>query len=221
MKTSVGLAAGVALLLALPALADPGPPQESEGKALQRAARNFARLRGYAVTAHVEGGMAQGPEHRLTSHTVNTTYTALVRGAVCKVEAPRAAFRTRQGQDGTIQEGARWAAMLATDDGRLMERLFVRPEALLAECLRLKKAARWVPPAAGADPSPAPPADLFMDADDADDEGGGTQTRDEDQDDDGHESQAPGSNHLRIEGPPALALQHFLRIQNSGCFSEG
>lgn len=222
MKTSLRLAAGVAAaLLALPALAGP-PAQESEGKALQRVARSFGKLRSYAVTAQVEGGMAQGPDHRLSTYTVNTTYTALVHGPVCKVESPKPAFRARLGQGGAIQDGVRWMSMLATEDGRLMERLFPRPEAVLAECVRLKKAARWVQPAGQADTS-APPADApTVDAEDVDEGGAdGTTTRDQDDDDDGLESQAPASHHIRIEGPPTVALEHFIRIQNSGCFSEG
>lgn len=224
MKTSVRLAAaGVALLLTVPALADPGPVQESEGKAIQRVVRSFSKLRGYAVTAQVEGGMAQGPDHRLTSYTVNTTYTALVHGAVCKVESPKPAFRPRLGQAGAIQDGTRWMAMLATEDGRLMERLFPRPEAVLAECVRLKKVARWVQPTGQADTTSPPPSEgSALDADDDEEDGAaGTQTRDDDQDDEGLESQAPPSHHIRIEGPPTVALEHFIRIQNSGCFSEG
>lgn len=221
MKITMRLAAGVAAaLLAVPALAGP-PGQEPEGKAIQRVARSFAKLRGYAVTVQVEGGMAQGPDHRLTSHTVNTTYTALVHGQVCKVESPTPAFRPRMGQGGAIQDGVRWMSMLATEDGRLMERLFPRAEAVLAECVRLKKAARWVQPAGQGDTSSPRADDPVVDADDEEGGASGTTTRDEDEDDDGLESQAAASHHIRLEGPPTIALEHFIRIQNSGCFSEG
>lgn len=211
--------AGCALLLVAPALAGPGD-QESEGKAITRIARSFGKLRGYAMTAEVQGGMAQGADHRITAQTVNTTYSAVVLGTVCKVDAPQTAFRARLGEGGTISSGGKWMAMLATDEGRLMERLFPRPEAVLAECVRLKKLARWVPPEGGPQPAPAPDAPV-VDADD-DAPGGGTRSRSGgDDDDDGLASQVGASHHLRIAGPPTVALEHFIRIQNSGCFSEG
>ncbi|MBX3470979.1 MAG: hypothetical protein KF878_29275 [Planctomycetes bacterium] len=203
----------VALLIALPGLA---AAQEPEAKAVQRVVRNFGKLRGYAVTAEVEGGQARGADHRITNHTVNTTYSALVLGTVCRVDAPRRAFRPRAGQGGAVEDGVRWCAMLATDDGRRMERLFTRPEAILAECLRLKGAARWV---TGTTPAPAAEVALSQ-RDDDDDQPRGTKTRDKD-DDPGQAPPAPASNHLRIVGPQTLALEHFTRIQNSGCFTEG
>lgn len=220
MRTSVRLAvAGFALLLAAPALAGPDEA-ESEGKAITRLARSFTKLRGYAMTAEVQGGMAQGADHRITAQTVNTTYNAVVLGTVCKVEAPQQAFRTRLGQSGTISGGdGKWKAMLSTDEGRLMERLFPRPEEVLAECVRLKKLARWVPPAGG--PQPAPEAPVVDAADDEAPAADGTRERSGDEDDDGLASQVGVSHHLRIAGPATVALEHFIRIQNSGCFSEG
>jgi hypothetical protein len=222
MKTSVRVAiAGLALLLAAPALAGPDDA-ESEGQAITRLARSFGKLRGYAMTAEVQGGMAQGPEHRITAQTVNTTYNALVHGTVCKVEAPQQAFRTRQGQSGTISADGKWKAMLSTDEGRLMERLFPRPEDALAECVRMKKLARWVQPEGGQPPAPAPaPEAPTVDADD-ESAPTGTQSRPTGGDDDqGLTSQVGLSHHLRIVGPATVALEHFIRIQNSGCFSEG
>ena len=223
MRSSVRLAvAGFALLLAAPVLAGPGEA-ESEGKAITRVARSFGMLRVYAMTAEVQGGMAQGPEHRITAQTVNTTYSAVVLGAVCKVDAPQLAFRTRAGQSGTITGGdGKWKAMLATDEGRLMERLFPRPEDVLAECVRLKKLARWVQPVGGPQPAPVPDAPT-VDADDDAPAPAGTRSRANNggDDDEGFASQVGASHHLRIAGPATVALEHFLRIQNSGCFSEG
>lgn len=222
MRSSMRLAvAGFALLLAAPALAGPDEA-ESETQAITRLTRSFGKLRGYAMTAEVQGGMAQGAEHRITAQTVNTTYSAVVLGAVCKVDAPQQAFRTRQGEGGAIAgSDGKWKAMLATDEGRLMERLFPRPEAVLAECVRLKKLARWVPPEAGPAPAPAPVPDApTVDADEDTPAPAGTRSR-TDNDDDGLASQVGASHHLRIAGPATVALEHFIRIQNSGCFSEG
>ncbi len=223
MRTSVRLAvAGFALLLAAPVLAGPGDA-ESEGKAITRIARSFSKLRGYAMTAEVQGGMAQGADHRITAQTVNTTYNAVVLGTVCKVDAPQLAFRTRQAGNGTIAGGdGKWKGMLATDEGRLMERLFPRPEDVLAECVRLKKLARWVQPEGGPQPAPVPDAPSV----DADEDGSaptGTRSRSTNggDDDEGFASQVGASHHLRIAGPATVALEHFIRIQNSGCFSEG
>lgn len=214
-------AAGLILLLAAPALAGPESKPEDEGKALQRIVRTFGKLKGYAVDVHVEGGQAEGAEHRITKPTVNTTYAAEVHGPVCRVVAPQA-LRPRAGEGGAIANGTRWVAMLSTDDGRKLERLFPRPEVVLAEVLRMKGTARWVDPPAGAQ-QPAPPEAPAADADEDEDgtpaPADGTQERGDDEA--GEASQAPASNHLRVTAPPTVALEHFIRIQNSGCFAEG
>jgi hypothetical protein len=216
MRKSTALAAALLLTLGASVFADPGQEPEDEGKAVQRIARAFTKLKSYAMDCQVEGGQAEGADHRITTSTVNTTYTAVVNGTVCRVDAPKQAFRPRLGEGGAIQNGVRWGAMLSTDEGRLMERLFDRPEALLAECVRLKRAARWVLPEGG-QPEPAAPS---VDAGDEGPQPDGTRERDDD--DDGQASRVRiVSNHIRIEGPPTVALDRFIRIQNSGCFSAG
>lgn len=221
-KPAIGV--GLALLIGLPALAGPEQPakQESEAKALQRLVKAFGKLESYAVTAHVEGGQAEGAEHRITKSSVNTTYTALVYGPVCKVEAPKEAFRARLGEGGAIGNGTRWVTMLSTDEGRLLERLFQRPEAVLAECMRMKALARWVAPPAGSQPAPGEAPAVDDGEGNPEDGAAGTKVRGgDDEDEDGLASQAPASNHLRISAPSTVAIEHFTRIQNSGCFAEG
>lgn len=215
MMRSTALAAALLLTLGLSALASPGQEPEDEGKAVQRIARAFTKLKSYAMECQVEGGQASGADHRITTSTVNTTYTAVVHGQVSRVDAPQQAFRARLGEGGAIQNGARWGAMLSTDEGRLMERLFDRPEALLAECVRLKRAARWVLPEGGL-PAPPPTVDT-ADGDEPQPDG----TRERSDDDDGESRVRIVSNHIRIVGPATVALERFIRIQNSGCFSAG
>lgn len=220
-KPVIGL--GLALLIGLPALAGPESKQESEAKALQRIAKSFGKLESYAVTVHVSGGQAEGPDHRITKSSVNTTYTAVVHGQVQKVETPKEAYRARLGGGGAIANGTKWSAILSTDEGRLLERLFQRPEAVLAECVRMKSLARWVEPGTEQPaPSRKPKVDIGLDVGQpADAPPPTTKERGGEDDDQGLASEAPVSNHLRITAPPTVAIEHFTRIQNSGCFAEG
>ena len=75
---------------------------------------------------------------------------------------------------------------------------------------------------AGADRPSGPP--LASDDRRADQGATGTRTaddRDRSSSDDAAESEAPQPRRLRVQGPNKVALQHFLTIQNSGCFSAG
>jgi hypothetical protein len=196
------------LLLCGPALAnDPEPAK----KAVERVARAFARLDGYAVTATVRGGEARGAEHTLGALVVDERYDAQVSGRLCKVGDARGheAFRLRAGEGGAIADGARWMSILATDEGRLLERVFARPEALLAECVKLKRGARWV--------QPEQVAPSFVPVDD-DEPTTGTRERDEDAT---AEVEAPASNHVRIVAAGQVAVERFTQLVASGCFGGG
>ncbi len=224
MMSSCRSALVLGALLALPTMTWADPPDQDKGAkaeepeaAVSRVGRAFGQLRGYQVAATCQGGLAQGADHRIGTSTVNESWQATVAGTVCRVDAPQA-FRLRTGQGGAVQSGGRWMSLLASDEGRRLERLFVRPEAVVAECVRLKRLARWVEPeATGQGQAPAAPVAARADADD-----GGTQARGQGSDDSSAEvPPAPVSNHLRIVGPTTTALEHFTRIINSGCFAEG
>ena len=89
-------------------------------------------------------------------------------------------------------------------------------ERFLAEASRFKKTARWLDLGATPDDdSEAAPAD----SDDRDD--GQTRTGDSDDPDSSGEAEVVQPRHLRVTGPSTVALEHFISVTNSGCFSEG
>ena len=110
----------------------------------------------------------------------------------------------------------RFEHLLTNSNGRLIDRLCRPPEELLAQAYRLRRRAEWVQPQSRG------PFDLgrFLRGDDDDEQPTGTRERDDD-DDNGESETAGLSHHIRIVGTPEIALEHFITIQNSGCFSEG
>jgi len=217
--TTLGAAALAAAGLASPALANP-PDQERESKVIRRVLKDFGKLRGYRVDFSAEGGVAQGADHRLVDRTVAESYRADVLGRIARIQSP-AAFRSRtDANEGAVEGNGRWMAMLATDDGRLLARLFEAPEKVLAEVNRFKRHAEWVPPEEDGAPSERLTFTSRSD-DDEDDARGGTRERDDDRDSSGRDEDGPISHHLRVPGPVEVALDRFITITNSGCFSEG
>ncbi len=214
------IAAGVCLTLACGSLAVAKPDQEKPGKALKRVYKELKKLKSYRVDFSVQGGTATGKEHTFQDTRVNQTWSALVRGKVDNLNGG-VAFRLRPGgKGGAIQEGGNWKALLATDQGRLIERLFKRPEIALGEALRHSKRGKWLAPEGKA---PGSPAAQPKAAEEAEAEGEGTQSR-EDTKKDGSGSvkeSLPLSHVIRVEAPAQEAVKHFNRIIASGCFSEG
>lgn len=191
----LGLAALAALIAASGTLAAPPP---SAGDTLRDAARGLVRSGSYHVTVRVVGGVATGADHRIASPVTDQCYEADVIGGVTRVESPLA-FRTARG--GAIQNENRWVSILATDEGRLLDRLFEPLDRALEEAVALRRLATFL--GEGDDPA----------AGEAQSEGG-TTARD-------REGDEVASRHIRIDGPPETALERFLEIQNSGCMSAG
>lgn len=211
----------VGLLVGGVATAAPDKP-EKPSSAVKRVAKAFSKLRSYRVSAEIRGGQARGAAHDIVSSTVNERYSAEVVSKLCRVSAPEA-FRPRfDSQAGAISGQGRWMAMLATDDGRLLARLFLPAEQFLAEAAKYRRTAEWVD-AGGEGETPRVLASRSDDRS-ADQGATGTRTaddRDRSSSDDAAESEAPQPRRLRVQGPNKVALQHFLTIQNSGCFSAG
>lgn len=225
MKTArqVGLALAVALASGSLALAKP-EKQEKPASALKRAQNELRKLKGYRVDFQVQGGTAKGPEHAFQDMRVNQTWSAQVLGKVDNLNGG-VAFRLRPGaEDGAIQEGGRWKAMLATEQGRLIARLFKGPELQLAEALKHSRRAEWLDPAPEAGKAgQAPDAESESDAE-SDAGSGPKETKTRSGDDTGPGSKVadgPLSHVIRIEGPAQEAVTNFNRIVSSGCFSEG
>tara|TARA_B100000965_G_scaffold330908_1_gene294840 strand:+ start:736 stop:1386 length:651 start_codon:yes stop_codon:yes gene_type:complete len=208
--------------LALVALAAPGvakPKAPKPGKVLKEAAKELSKLKSYRVDFQVLGGTAQSAEHTLTDTRVNQSWNAKVLGKVDSLNGEQAFRLRRGGDDGAILEGSNWKAMLATEKGRLISRLFERPEAALAKAYKHRKRAQWVQPKDGAQQQQASaPAPQAADADED-----GTRTKkDEQKSGPGSAAESgPVSHVIRVEAPPVEAVTHFNRIVTSGCFSEG
>lgn len=211
----------VGAALALVALAAPGvakPKAPTPGKVLKDAASELRKLKSYRVDFQVLGGTAQSADHTLTDTRVNQSWNAKVLGKVDSLNGEQA-FRLRRGGDnGAILEGSNWKAMLATEKGRLISRLFQRPEDALAMAYKHRKRATWVEPKDGAQQQASAPAPQAADA-----EEDGTRTKkDEQKSGPGSAAESgPVSHVIRVEAPPVEAVTHFNRIVTSGCFSEG
>lgn len=197
---------------------------EKPKTALKRVVKKLHRLKSYKVDAHVKGGEATGKDHRIMTATVDKAFSALVRGKVSKVDGK--AYRRRlRGADGAIDVSGTWKKLLATQDGRLISRLFLRPEEHLSNALRYAKHAKWVAGQKTSSTAPAPTSkgiDFESKADDGD--AGGTQARQTKtvkKRSAFRKTVEITSNVIRIEAPAQLAVKQFNTIVNSGCFSEG
>lgn len=213
------IAAGVCLTLACGSLAVAKDKQEKPAKALKRVYKELKKLKSYRVDFSVQGGTATGKEHTFQDTRVNQTWSALVRGKVDNLNGG-VAFRLRPGgKGGAIQEGGNWKALLATDQGRLIERLFKRPEVALGEALRHSKRGKWLAPEGAA---PGQQGAQPQAADEAQPDADGTQSREETKEGSGSVKESlPLSHVIRVEAPAQEAVKHFNRIIASGCFSEG
>ena len=211
------IAVGVCLTLACGSLAGAkDTAQETPGKALKRGYKELKKLKSYRVDFSVQGGTAVSAKHTFQSTVVNETWSAQVRGRVDNLNGG-VAFRLRPGgKGGAIQESGSWKALLATDKGRLLERLFTRPEVALGEALRHSKRGQWLAPQGGASAPQPQAAEKKADADKD-----GTQSRDEDTGPGSVKETLPLSHVIVVEAPATEAITHFNRIIASGCFSEG
>lgn len=206
MRTTL-LIAGALALAGTTALAAPKP--EKASRALVRGAKQLAKLKSYTVDFSVSGGVAKGADHALIEQRVNENWTAQVRGKVAQLNSGEA-FRLRRADlKGAIKQSLNWKALLATDEGRLIGRLFKDPEVTLAMAVRSKKRARWLAPEGG-EASSAAPSDEPSEGTRAQRSGSGAEA------DDG-----PLPTVLVVEGPAIEAIRHFEQIVSSGCFSEG
>lgn len=216
MRLSVSLTTGLALLaLALPATAN----DESPGKAIKRVAKTMSKLKSYNVSTSVEGGMAQDAEHKLTSVSVREQYNCDVVGGLARINGSKEAFRLRTGAEGkgTIKDGGVWKGILATPEGRQMERLFQRPETHFATLNKYRKLAKWLP----ADPKDAKATVNFGDDAAADAPVKETRVRKGKKSKKRNKADGPVSHRLRLVAPTTEAINAFTTIVNSGCLSGG
>ncbi|MBL4847974.1 MAG: hypothetical protein JKY65_20860 [Planctomycetes bacterium] len=217
------IAVGVCLTLACGALATAKPKkkkkqqqQQQQGKpskALKSAFKELRKLKSYRVDFSVKGGTARGAGHTVQNPTVSHSWSAQVRGRVDNLNGG-VAFRLRRGgQSGAIQDGGNWKALLATSQGRLIGRLFKRPEVALGEALRHSRRGKWLPTPSDGQPSLAPGTAAAPSQ--------GTQSRAESKKKASSEQNKALMHVIRIEAPAQEAVKQFNRIVASGCFSEG
>jgi hypothetical protein len=150
------------------------------------------------------------------------------------VEWPRAKNTrslSREEGAGTIKESGVWKAILGTPEGKVIERLFQRPEHHFAKMRQFKKLAKWLP----ADPADAEVSvpDIDFGDSDSDDEVAETPKADTKPDTKktrvrkGKKSKSkagedgPVSHRFQIVGPTNEAINQFTTIVNSGCLGGG
>jgi hypothetical protein len=127
------------------------PKQESAGSALRRAIKKMKKLKSYHTTARVVGGITQGKDpNRFSRGLANTTYNQDTYGGLEMVTSPQKGFRPRRSAltkpKGVIKTGAIWKGMMSTEQGRLINRLFLPPESYMDTMYRIAKLGKWLPP---------------------------------------------------------------------------
>lgn len=151
MRAILLFSAGVGLAMAASAPATANPKQEAAGSALKRAIKNMKKLKSYHTTAKVVGGITQGKDpNRFSKGLANTTYQQDTYGGLEMVTSPQKGFRPRRisltKPKGVIKKGAIWKGMMSTEEGRLVNRLFLPPEAYMDTMYRIAKLGKWLPP---------------------------------------------------------------------------
>ena len=207
MKSTLWVACALALTAGAIAAA---PKPESAAKALKRGAKQVAKLKSYRVDFSVSGGLAKGADHTVIESRVSESWTAEVRGGITQLNQGEVFRRRRADLAGAIKAGMHWKALLATDKGRMVGRLFKDPEVMLATALRSKKRARWLTPSTSNGPEISSEADADGGTRSGPRGGPGS-----------HLEEGPLPTVLEVEGPAVEAIRHFEQIVSSGCFSEG
>lgn len=208
------------------ASATPGEKTEAPARAVTRLARSFATLESYAAACEVKGGVGSYETGEITAASVSESWTSRVVGPLARIDGGVDVYRPRQGaQPGTIREGTTWKGLNATEAGRKLDRLFLRPEVILAQVAQAKATARWIAPAGGQGAGAPPPPELQDEgADEAGDVEPDSKTKERGKEDPAAidwSTQAPdGSHHLQVTGSATTAITFFNSVSNT-CFGGG
>lgn len=209
------------------ASASPGDKTEAPAKAVARLAKSFATLESYAAACEVKGGVGSYETGEITAASVSEAWTSRVVGPLARIDGGVEVYRPRQGaQPGGIRDGTTWKGVNATEDGRKLDRLFLRPEVILAQVAQARATARWIEPKGPQGAEAPPPAPDF--------EGESAEAGDADADAKTKErggkeepaaidwsTQAPnGSHHLQVTGNATTAVTFFNSVSNT-CFGGG
>lgn len=209
------------------ASAAPGEKTEAPAKAVARLAKSFATLESYAAACEVKGGIGSYETGEITASSVSESWTSRVVGPLAKIDGGVDAYRPRQGaQPGTIREGTTWKGLNATEVGRKLDRLFLRPEVILAQVAQARATARWIAPEGGRGAGAPPPPPELQDEGSAEagDVEADSTTKERGKDDPSAidwSTQAPdGSHHLQVTGSATTAITFFNSVSNT-CFGGG
>ncbi len=208
---------------------------------LLAAFKNFKTYKGYKVKMTVIGGVTSDSQHIVTTPTVRDRYSGEVYQSTMYVTAsdsyPYKAYRTPK--KGVSYVDGMWRPTLAHPQGVRMDRLFAFPEDILVQASKYAKTAQWLEDSVPKDEGTKASAD---DEEDVDDE-----ESDDEEDDDKEASKdkeqekakekarhkttavikkeaaklASMPRVLRVEAPTKEALEHFLKVEKSGCVSGG
>ncbi len=187
---------------------------------LAQAYKNLVKSGSYETTIAITGGVTKRDDHKVTHPTVRQNYEAAVvtspRRPIMKVTRPRA-YRTPSG--GAIESAGIWRNIHSDRQGKRMDRLFAFPETVLARALKHKRAAEWVERSKkkkkGAKRSKGK-KDEKLSSDAKTKKKGKTSVAK------GRDAEKPPlPGYIRVNAPTKEALQHFIEVENSGCFGGG
>ena len=136
-----------AQLLAAPTRGDTPSRGPSAQSALKKSFALFKKAKTYRVEASVRGGLATDAKHDIKTFTVNSDFRGNVFGSTKRpiMHIPdRHIFKTPKPGAGVIRYSGSWRQILATREGRELDRLIDFPTLIMQEAVKFSKNARWL-----------------------------------------------------------------------------
>jgi hypothetical protein len=201
---------------------NPRSKRQSPSAALQTATKNFVKAKSYRVRLAVEGGYSEKADHSISQRVVSESYTGEVYSGMMHIPEVKA-YRTLK--RGTAYIDGYWRDILSDRTTTKAARLFRFPEVVLGNALRhSRRSGTWLEPK-GAAAAEKEAAGGNAEAKESADDGPSGRTavgtsRSPDKEARGSEEEEL-PRVVRVEAPPAEALQHILEVQNSNCFGVG
>lgn len=110
--------------------------------ALKRAARSLQKAKSYRASFSFRAGLSNHANHRIDQLCIRTYYSANVFREIMQVEAPQAFLYRGKGAI-VCSESQRWRTVLATAEGRRLERLFAHPLEVLRDAVAKPTEIEW------------------------------------------------------------------------------
>jgi hypothetical protein len=191
----------------------------SPGKQLLQAYKNLRKTKSYSTTLTVEGGLSNTPDHKLFEFAVRESYDGKIYRQLMHVPAMKT-FKTSK--KGVRYTSGIWRNVYSDKDGKILQSFFEFPQDVLKQALRHAKNGKWID---------TPKADESDGSEDADDESdvdtkkggkGKTIVAKKGKKKSGKNVDVASMPRvLLITAPPKEALQHYIKVENSGCLGGG